>query len=192
MSRVKFVYNNRKELVCGKCREKILKGAGYRWTKPRYGSRKVRCLKPACAFKPSDLSSSKAAIVHDAIEDARDQIQTAESHDDLQAILQSVADVAREVGDEYRDASSSWARGNGHPEFDEKADACESFADELESWSFSDGETDEETVKVSVKENEPEDSFEEEELEALQDEAWEDVLDQMRSEAESVLETFDL
>lgn len=191
MSRVITVLNNRKELTCGNCHAVIPKGAGYRWTKPRYGSRKVRCLKPSCAFKPSDLSSSKAAIVHDAIEDAREQIRSAESHDDLQSILQSVADTAREVGQEYQDASDSWAGGNGHPEFQERAEMCESFADELEGWTFS-GETDEDTVRASVIDNQPEDSFEEEELETLQDEAWQTTLDEMRDEAEGVLDGFDL
>lgn len=191
MSRVKTITNNRKELECGKCRETIPKGAGYRWTKARYGPRKVRCLKASCAFKPSDLSSSKAAIVHDAIADAREQILTAESLDDIQGILQSVADTAREVGQEYQDASDAWAGGNGHPDFQEKADQCESFADELDGWSFS-GEADEYTVREAVKENEPTDSFEEEELETLQDEAWQAALDEMRDEAIDALDSFEL
>lgn len=191
MSRVKTIHNNRKELVCDHCHEKIFKGAGYRWTKPRYGSRKVRCLKPACAFKSSDLSSAKSAFIHDAIDTARDEIQNAQSHDDVQSALQSVAYVAREIGQEYQDASDQWAGGSGHPEFQEKADICESFADKLESWSFS-GETDEETIKAAVKEDEPEDAFEAEELATLQDEAWEAALDEMRYEADSALDTFDL
>lgn len=197
MSRVKTIHNNRKELICGNCRQPIPKGAGYRWTKPRYGSRKVRCLKPACTFKPSDLSSSKSALVHDAISDARDALLTAESHDDIQSILQSVADTAREVGQEYQDASDAWAGGNGHPDFQEKADQCESYADELESWSFS-GETDEEAVRQAVRDDEAgqeagEDQEDyEDRIEALQDMAWEDRLDEMRGEAEGVLDGFEL
>lgn len=187
MSRVKTITNNRKPLTCGHCHETIPKGAGYHWTKPRYGSRKVRCLKPACAFKPSDLSSAKSAVIHDAIDDARDQIQSAESHDDIQSILQSVADTAREIGQEYQDASDAWAGGNGHPDFQEKADQCESFADELEGWSFS-GEADEETIRAEAA-----DGKEERDGTAdLEDEAWQAVLDEMRNEAEGVLDGFEL
>lgn len=187
MSRVKTVKNNYKELTCGKCHQAIPKGAGYLWTKPRYGSRKVRCLKPACAFKPSDLSSSKAAIVHDAIDDARKQIQNAESQDDIQSILQSVAETAREVGQEYQDASDAWAGGNGHPDFQEKANQCESFADELDSWSFS-GEADEETVRAKAA-----DTKEEQDGTAdLEDEAWQATLDEMRDEATNALDSFEL
>ncbi len=197
MSRVKTVGNNRKKLVCGHCRETIPKGAGYRWTKPRYGSRKVRCLNSACAFRASDLSGSKTAIVHDAIDDARDQIITAESQDDIQGILQSVADTAREVGQEYQDASDAWAGGNGHPDFQEKADQCESFADELDGWSFS-GEDDEEAVRQSVRDEEdgPEAGESEDDynarIEDLCDIAWAERLDEMRDEATDALESFEL
>lgn len=197
MSRVITVPNNRKELECGSCHSTIPKGAGYRWTKPRYGSRKVRCLKASCAFKASDLSSSKAAIVHDAIDDARDQILTAESQDEIQMILSDVAQTARDVGQEYQDASDQWAGGNGHEEWQEKADQCESFADDLESWSFS-GEDDEEAVRQFVRdeEDDPEDGESEDDyktrIEDLCDAAWDERLTEMRDEAIDALESFEL
>lgn len=197
MSRVITIPNNRKELTCGHCCETIPKGAGYRWTKPRYGSRKVRCLKASCAFKASDLSSSKAAIIHDAIDDARDQILTAESQDDIQSILADVAETAREVAQEYQDASDAWAGGNGHPDFQERADQCESFADELEGWSFS-GEDDEEAVRQSVRDEEdgPEAGESEDDynirIEDLCDAAWDERLTEMRDEASDALDSFEL
>lgn len=198
MSHVIYVSNNRNPLACGKCKTTIAKGAGYRWTKPRYGPRKVRCLKPSCDFRPSDLSSAKTATIHDAIEDARNEIDTAESHDDIQSILQSVADTAREVAQEYQDASDQWAGGNGNAEFQEKADTCESFADECESWSFS-GETDEETVRQTVRDDddnkqddgEDDDTYAQR-IEDLEKEAWEATLTEMREEAGDVLDGFEL
>lgn len=197
MSRVFTVNNNRKELVCDNCRNTILKGAGYRWTKSRYGPRKVRCLKASCEFRPSDLSSSKAAIIHDAINNAREEILTAELQDDIQSILQSVADTAHEVADEYQSASDAWA-GGSNEEFQEKADQCTSFADELEGWSFN-GEESEETVRESVRndednaraDDEDEDTYNERIVD-LENEAWDLNLNEMREEASDVLDRFEL
>ena len=44
---------------CGKCGDKIDKGQPYKWWKFRYGGKRVRCAKPECAPKSSDLTQSE-------------------------------------------------------------------------------------------------------------------------------------
>lgn len=196
--RINQVQSARKEQTCGKCRNKIKRGDPYRWAKSRYGPKMVRCTNPACGFRPTDLSSSKTAQIEEAIEDAQESIATADNLDDIKQYLQDVADIAREVGGEYREASDQWAQGQGHEEWTEKADACESFADDLESWEPSSSETGEEEVRERVRDKEdgPEQGEDEdqyaERLEALEDAEWESVLQSMREEADEALNGFSI
>lgn len=193
--RINSIQSARKEQTCGKCRDKIEKGQPYKWAKSRHGPKMVRCAKPACRFRPTDLSNAKTARIEEAIEDAQDLIGVAESLEDIKSQLQEVADIAREVGDEYREASDQWAGGQGHEEWSEKADACESFAGELEGWEPS-GETDEEEVRQRVRDEEEGPEQEEtedmyaERLEQLEDAAWEEVVQSMRDEAVDALDGF--
>jgi len=55
---------------CGKCGNKIKKGQPYTWTKPRYGTKKVRC--KTCPFRRSDLTTSKMSEAYAAL-DQEDQ-----------------------------------------------------------------------------------------------------------------------
>lgn len=194
MPRINTVEKSRKPQTCGKCGDKIPVGSPYRWIKPRYGGARTRCQKPACAFRPTDLSSAKTARIEEAIEDAEQAVQDAASHDEIQTVLQEVADVAREVADEYQEASDNWAGGAGHEEYSEKADACGSFADELEGWACS-GEEDEDAVRETAAEDveRGEDESDEEykeRLEQEQDGAWEQALQEMKDEATDVLSGF--
>lgn len=196
MPRINTIQNSRKPVTCSHCHTTLPPGSTYRWIKPRYGSKHIRCTKPECQFKPTDLSMSKTARIEEAIDDARTDIYIASSHDELQTVLQSVADVAREVADEYQEASDNWAGGNGHEEFQEKADMCNSFADELEGWSCS-GEEDEDAVRqIAADDVEREEGESDEDyntrVQTEQDEAWEQALQEMREEAEGVLDSFNL
>lgn len=195
MPRINTIEKSRKVQVCGRCRRGIPVGDGYRWIKPRYGSKQIRCMKPECAFKPTDLSSSKVARIEEAIDDARTEIENAKSHDEIQGALQAVADVAREVAEEYQEASDNWAGGNGNEEFQEKADSCESFASDLDGWSFS-GEDDELAIRDEAAEEVTErrqgeslDDYESR-VESEQDEAWEQALQEIRDEAIGELDAF--
>lgn len=194
MPRINTIEKSRKVQICGHCHRWIPVGDGYRWIKLRYGPKQVRCTKPGCHFKPTDLSSSKTARIEEAIDDARTEIGNAESHDEIQGSLQAVAGVAREVAEEYQEASDNWAGGNGNEEFQEKADACESFASDLDGWSFS-GEEDESAIREQAAEDmerEEGESVEDYEarMDSEQDEAWERALQEMRDEAIGELDNF--
>lgn len=195
MPRVNIIEKSRKPVECGRCRTTIPAGGPYRYITPRYGSKQIRCMSNDCRFRPTDLSSAKTARIAEAIEDAQDQLCAAMSHDEIQSILSEVAQVAQEVADEYQEASDNWAGGSGHEEFQEKADTCSSFADELESWSYS-GEENEDAIRAAAIEDEPrfemtDDDYEEHCI-AIAAEAWETELQSMRDEAADVLDGFDL
>lgn len=178
MPRINVVEKSAKEHVCQRCKEVVPKGSGYRWIKPRYGSKRVHCLKPKCAFRPTDLSSSKGAVLEEAIDEARKDIELAADYEAIKDAMQSAADAARDIAQEYQDASDNWACGNGNEEFQEKADACESFADDIESWQYC-GETNEDAVREAS-------AYEDADAE------WETALSIMRNEASAVLDDFPL
>jgi hypothetical protein len=194
--RVTTVQSARKPQTCGRCRTEIPKGSGYRWAKPRYGRKMVRCLSTGCNFRPTDLSSSKMARIEEAIEDARESIDLAEDYEGIKSALESCAEIAREVADEYQEANDAWAGGNGREDLQEKIDSCEAFADELEGWEYGDL-TDEEEIRQQVRDEEdgPEQGETEEEfterLEQLEDDRWEQELQAMRDEAGDLLSNFE-
>jgi hypothetical protein len=182
MPKITSVAKARKPTKCSKCSAEIAIGSPYISIKPRYGLKRVRCTKFACRFRPTDLSSAKTAVIEERIEDAEDQIAEASSFDEIESILSEVAETARDVASEYQDASGAWA-GGSNQDFDDKADACESFADELESWTYS-GEADEEKVREKAREDIAKGGGD------TEDEAWESALSEMREEAIDVLSGF--
>lgn len=176
MPRINIVPKARKPNKCSKCQNPIPIGAAYQWIKPRYGGKRVRCMRHDCRFRPTDLSGAKTAVIDEAVEDAQDVIAHATCYDDIKAALDDVAGVAHDVAGEYQEASDNWAGGNGNEEFQEKADACETFADDLEGWEY-DGDTDEDTVRRAAVEDGDDDPGD----------VWERVLDDMREDAINAL-----
>lgn len=136
MARVFTVPKSRKQHKCGKCYKDIEVGSSYRWMKPRYGGKCIRCTDYACRFRPTDTSSAKTAQVYEAIEDAEVEIAGASDIDTIKDALASVADTARSVADEYNEANSTWTQNGAseNSEWQEKEEACNEFADTLESW----------------------------------------------------------
>lgn len=134
MARVTTVNHARKDQgSCSKCGDKIRKGDGYRHASPGFRSAKiVRCLKAECSFRGSDLTTSKLATVYAAQEGAEDDVNAAETVEDLKAAVESVAEAAREVADEYREAAE--AMGEAGYENEERADTLESYADEVDNF----------------------------------------------------------
>jgi len=138
MPRVNRVMKARKpQGSCG-CGTKVKKGDPYKWIKPRYGAKRVKC--DSCRFRPSELTSSKMGTVYDAQEDVEDTIAGCESVEDLQGALEDFAGTVREVGDEYQesaDAINETAEGSPvAEECEEKAEGLSGWADELEGVDF--------------------------------------------------------
>jgi len=154
MARVFTVPESRKQHKCGKCGKDIAVGQPYRWMKPRYGGKRIRCTEFACRFRPTDTSSAKTAQVYEAIEDAESEIGGASDIDDIKSVLSNVADTARSVADEYNKANSTWTQNGAseNSEWQEKEEACNEFAYALESWEpdedISDDANDDERERI--------------------------------------------
>lgn len=125
---------------CRACGDELPAGAAYRWIKPRYGSKVVRCLKAECRFRSSDLTSSdKLARVYSAQETLEDAIAgwDGEDGEDVKQALTDAAEEIRDVASEYESSAdsieSAFSSSSTADECREKAEALESWADEIES-----------------------------------------------------------
>lgn len=139
MPRVFLKTRNRggeKTYKCDKCGKTIEPGQEYLTWKFNRGARYLR--HATCGYpRRSELSNSKMVGVWDAV-DAFD-VSGATSADDIKSDLESVAQAAREVAQEYADSAdnieASWPAGNPTSEACRAtSDELEAWADELESW----------------------------------------------------------
>lgn len=124
-----------KSYTCTKCGKLIQPGTTYHEWSFRYGGDRrqhAECGRP----KPSQLTQSKLATVYAAIEDAEERVGSAESIDELQDILNDVAQAARDVADEYREAAEAMGAAGESGISAERAEELDSFADEVENTSL--------------------------------------------------------
>jgi len=135
----KQLYEQREtRLNCTRCGQPIEYGQPYKWFKMKttYGGIK-KSFHPDCQILASDRTTSRMGQIWDAQPD----IGAAETVSDIQAELQSFAEVVRSVSEEYTESADNMESGFGHStyqsdELREKGEALESWADELENWSF--------------------------------------------------------
>lgn len=158
--RVHYVKNARKakkKRTC-RCGHVIQPGESYKWAEPRYGGMKYWCQDHSP--KRSELTSSKLGPLYDAQDDF--DVSEATSAEEISEALQSVADTAREVAEEYQEGIDNMPEGlqegDVAQQSQEKIEALESYANELESWDPSD-----------VEEFDEDEAREEVEKEVLQD-----------------------
>ena len=127
---------------CERCGKVIEPGMPYKHVSPKsgpYGGRKrIRC-GDCPGWRPSELSSSKMASIMAAQEDL--DTSSVESADDLGSMASEFAEVVRGVAEEYRESASNMEDGFGHEttmsaDLNERADALESWADEIEALDF--------------------------------------------------------
>jgi superfamily I DNA/RNA helicase len=185
MPRVTLVQHARKSQgSCGKCGTKIKIGDSYRWWKFRYGGRYIRCAKPECAPRASDLTQSAFYSQLYSIQDALSDAIANQSTDDMQA----VADDLRSLGEECSSNRDNMPEALQDSETGEllqtRADECESRADEIDS-AISDLEgltTDwkeyAENNSIEKNEDETDEAFEErvtEEMERENESEWSQV-----------------
>jgi hypothetical protein len=166
MPKINTVEHARVETKCSKCGDVIkaaivgktesgknarVPGDSYIWIQKKNGPKVARCSKPACRFKPSDLTSSdKLSRVYSAREEAEENIvawggdpEEPGDVDELKTILETAAETIREVGEEYTESADNMENAfpGGSPTIDdcrEKADSLESWAGELEGVDFED------------------------------------------------------
>lgn len=138
MPRVNRVKKARKDQgSCGKCGEPILAGDPYIWAKPRYGGKRVRCVKyHACRFRPSQLTSSEIkGTIYGAQEDWEDR---ADAHEMTPLeVAQMVAEACREAVELFQEKMDAIEEGMGHTEghvwleLEERLNELEPWVEEL-------------------------------------------------------------
>jgi len=126
---------------CGRCNAKIEKGDAYKWWKFRYGGRRIRCLKPGCSPKPSDLTQSEfygtLYGIQESVETALDDFRNGGEPGDLASALNDTAQELRDLGEECQGKLDNMPEGLQQGDtgqlLENRAQECESKADELES-----------------------------------------------------------
>ena len=143
MPRINVVKSTRKpQGPCGKCGVEINKGDPYRWIKFRYGGKRVRCMKPTCSFRQSELVSSdklsRLYAASETVEDALALWTPNVSIDEMLETAQAVADAVEEamseieeVAQEYNDSADNIEQ---YFSYSETAEQCRESAESAESW----------------------------------------------------------
>ena len=127
---------------CVKCGTEIKPGDSYKWTALRIGrmsQRKDFCAN--CRIRPSDQTTSPhLQTIYSAQESAQDALDQGGELAlvDIAEIVRGYAEGVREASESYGESADNMEDGFGHEtemssSIREKAEACESFADETES-----------------------------------------------------------
>lgn len=118
------------ELACGKCKDPIEPGTEYRkWSFFRQRTPHVRCMKPECAPRPSELTQSLLSNVLGAYEVLEDAVSGDFCEDDAQSAADDLQSAAEETAGEYEAAAEAF---NGEGPNQERADALNDFANEID------------------------------------------------------------
>lgn len=144
----KFAARLGQVIKCGKCGDPIVKGHTYRWYKVGFRSRTrhIRCMKPTCTPRASELDSSLMSGVwggQEAAGDALDALEAGDPEDDSSNVNHAVQDYGvalTDVGEQYRDAAD--AMGSAGEEMGEKADTLADSGADLDDWTASTEEPD--------------------------------------------------
>lgn len=122
--------------TCGKCGKEIKPGDPYKWIQPKsgpYGGRRlVRCAE-CPTWHVWDYSSSLSARTAELAYNCEQEIENAETPDDVRSALESMAEAVRELAEEKRESASNIEEGFGHPT--SASEELESVADELDGWA---------------------------------------------------------
>lgn len=119
----------RKKWTCGKCGVEVQVGEPVlSYTVGFRGQERRRCDKPGCYPTRSERESSQVAPVYDAVDNAN--WNACENLDDLVATLNEIAEVMREVAQEY-ESSEMYEKNE---DLQERAGMLNDSADTLEGW----------------------------------------------------------
>lgn len=187
---------------CASCRQPIEIGQRYH-TWQRKADFRPQVQHTSCGFpKPTQLSTRKTAVVEEAVQDAQGEISGFSYEmpdldpeggsfdievDDLKSALDSVADVAEEVASEYSEGADNMPEslqyGAQCEAMRDVADRLTDWADELRSWEPDDAE-----VTYEAADDDDIESDRESNQRDMAEQTLDQVLDNLRSEAESALE----
>jgi hypothetical protein len=183
IAKIQTVQRSRKPGTCGKCGDELPVGSAYRHYTVGFRShyKRVRCMKPTCTPRYSELESSRLADAYAAQETAEDSLVAlrAEPSDDATEVDTTVhefGEALEELASEYRSADEQFG-GGGMTDSAERADELDSASQDLSG--FSADEFDESAVDACETHDDPdEECIDCQELKAVAlQEWWDSVLD---------------
>lgn len=187
-----------KEIKCGRCGAKIEPGEQYFYFSVGFrGSKQIRC--KLHSPRQSELTGSKMSGAYAANEDLSTALNTAGSPDDVGVALEEAGSAIEGVRDEYQESFDSlpenFQNASTGEEIQEKIDGLTEYAEKLSeaadsARSVSADPHDVEEPGVDASEEERQDY--EAALEAAQDEADEQALDDAKQIAEDAMGEFSL
>lgn len=195
-ARVKTVQKSRKAGKCSACGDPLPIGSAYRYFKPGFRTRLkvIRCMKPECTPKASELTTSRMSEAYAAQEDAHAAIESAETVDDLTSALEDAAGRASDLKDEYDQAIE--AAPMLEEQVQPQVDALEAWAETLEGVSLDDIEAGDVYADAHAAE-EPDEFETDEELEKHQSECelcqakFAEELDERKDEAREAIDALE-
>lgn len=123
---------------CEKCGVAIKKGDPYRYWEFRFGGRHVRCMKPECDPKPSDLTNSPFLSTLASIQETTFD---ADNLEDLESARDDVKGQLEELRDETQGSLDNMPEGLQQGDtgqlLQERIDALEEAINELDNMDFS-------------------------------------------------------
>lgn len=163
MATLERVKSARSERTCEKCKATIAKGEPYTWFKVGFRSKhkRVRCSRPQCQPKESELISSpflsQAARIREDLQEAIDAFsQNGGSPEDLKSAVEDAAGSFRELGEEAQGSFDNMPEGLQQGEtgqmLEQRAQRCEEIADELEGVDFDSAEHDFDSLRSDLEE----------------------------------------
>lgn len=131
MPRVNTIQKCRKSPgPCGRCGKPINPGDPYRYWEFRFGGKHVRCLAPECSPRPRDLTQSDFWI---EVYDIQDELQAANSPEDVQSVIDRIRDHASEQEDKLTNMPEGLQQAPTGELLQGRADSLEEWASGLES-----------------------------------------------------------
>lgn len=138
------------DIKCGRCHADINPGDEYRKvglkTGPRSSVTKYRCMKPACGFRSSELTTSRMSAVYELNERLDDACSTLRAKGDTLTLkdveefkseVESIRDDAQTQAEEFQEAFDNMPEQFQSAENGEKTqarqEACDEFYNELDS-----------------------------------------------------------
>lgn len=98
--------------TCGRCGITIDKGDSYRWWKFRYGGRRIRCTKPTCAPKRSELTQNE--VLGTAWDLADSDLPVMGEPDDFDEQVADAVNTIGEILDMIQEKMDNIEQGFGH------------------------------------------------------------------------------
>lgn len=168
MARTTYVKKARKDqglCMSPNCRaesREIKAGDPYKWfsiRSHRAGRGQRKQYHPQCPVPRSHTTTSaQLGTIYDAVEAAESEMASLDSYEigDLEVIGQAAAEGIREAGEMYGEGADNIESGFGHEtyvsqELREKAEGCESWADEIEQVDYDEFDEDDEPDEEALR-----------------------------------------